>query len=318
MEQSSTEQTMEFGYQGEGGKLFGLYLKNILMSIITLGIYSFWGKVEINKYLFSHINLADRSFGYHATGKEKFRAFVIAIVFFLGVFALLGGIGFVAPKVAPFIMGVAAIAFYFWGIPFVVVGKHQFLLSRTSWSNVRFRFNGTYKGYLPIHIKGLLLTIVTLGIYSPWFINNTISYLLNNSNVGDKSFSYDGNGKDFFFMLFKGYLLTIITLGIYGPWMMADVYKYFIGRSKLENGKLKSEITGGDIWLIYLAIIFSFGIALPFALNHAFKVFFSKLSLEGSPEDLANIQNVSDSSASALADGFSEAADAAEALASIV
>ena len=35
------------GYHGKHGEIFRLHIMNLLMNIITIGIYSFWGKTRI-------------------------------------------------------------------------------------------------------------------------------------------------------------------------------------------------------------------------------------------------------------------------------
>jgi hypothetical protein len=57
-------------FHGKGGELFGIYLINIFLSLVTLGIYYFWGKVKIRNYLFSHTEFWQERFVYRGTGKE--------------------------------------------------------------------------------------------------------------------------------------------------------------------------------------------------------------------------------------------------------
>ena len=37
-------------FNGRGGEFFGIWIVNILLSIITLGIYSAWAKVRTKRY----------------------------------------------------------------------------------------------------------------------------------------------------------------------------------------------------------------------------------------------------------------------------
>ncbi|HEY1043658.1 MAG TPA: DUF898 family protein, partial [Telluria sp.] len=47
----TTETRLEF--TGSGSEYFRIWIVNILLSIVTLGIYSAWAKVKANKYLYS-------------------------------------------------------------------------------------------------------------------------------------------------------------------------------------------------------------------------------------------------------------------------
>ena len=39
-------------FHGTGGTLFGIHVVNVLFTVLTLGIYYFWGKTRIRRYLF--------------------------------------------------------------------------------------------------------------------------------------------------------------------------------------------------------------------------------------------------------------------------
>lgn len=65
--------------------------------------------------------------------------------------------------------------------------------------------------YLGIIFPGLFLSIITLGIYSPWFISNIQRFFVDNSSYKDKNFSFQGQG---------GKLFQIITLSIVVPMIL--------------------------------------------------------------------------------------------------
>ena len=69
-----------FQYDGRLGELYWIFIKNLLLSIITLGIFRFWGKTRIRRYLWSHTSLAGDRFEYTGTGGELFIGFIIVMV----------------------------------------------------------------------------------------------------------------------------------------------------------------------------------------------------------------------------------------------
>src|SRR5918999_4430018 len=81
-------------YHGEGWALFGLLIVNALLTIVTLGIYSFWAKNKVREFHYSHTELDGDRFAYHGTGGELFsgalKAFGIMILFLIAF----GFIGF--------------------------------------------------------------------------------------------------------------------------------------------------------------------------------------------------------------------------------
>ena len=69
------ETDLNFDFKGKGSDLFFIYIVNILLTIVTLGIYSFWARVNVTKFIYQHIFFKGHSFDYHATGWEKFIGF---------------------------------------------------------------------------------------------------------------------------------------------------------------------------------------------------------------------------------------------------
>ncbi|MEQ9363374.1 MAG: DUF898 family protein, partial [Leptospirales bacterium] len=45
-----SDQDQRFSFRGTGGSLFGIYIVNMILTAVTLGIYSFWARVKIQKY----------------------------------------------------------------------------------------------------------------------------------------------------------------------------------------------------------------------------------------------------------------------------
>lgn len=70
-----------FVYDGRLGELYVLFIKNLLLTIITLGIYRFWAKTRVRRYLWSHTSLFGDRFEYTGTGKELFLGFLIALFY---------------------------------------------------------------------------------------------------------------------------------------------------------------------------------------------------------------------------------------------
>ncbi len=66
----SSSRTRDFEFHGNAREWFGIWIVNLLLSIVTLGIYSAWAKVRARKYFYQNTYVADRNFDYHATGLQ--------------------------------------------------------------------------------------------------------------------------------------------------------------------------------------------------------------------------------------------------------
>ena len=143
-------------YRGEGGRLFWLALGTGVLTLLTLGIYRFWAKARIRRYLWSATAPGGNPFEYTGTGLEKFLGFLVAVVIlaaylgilnvvllFLGFSVITGG----DPN-DPMVMFQQVLVLYinlFALIPLIFFAQYRarrYLLSRTCWRGVRFCVSG--------------------------------------------------------------------------------------------------------------------------------------------------------------------------------
>ena len=59
MESSAAQR---LNHHGNGGELFIIFLINILLKVVTLGIYHFWAKTRVRRYLWSQTSFEDERF----------------------------------------------------------------------------------------------------------------------------------------------------------------------------------------------------------------------------------------------------------------
>jgi uncharacterized membrane protein YjgN (DUF898 family) len=59
-------------FKGNAKEYFGIWIVNVLLSIITLGIYGAWAKVRDKKYFYGSTYIDAQNFSYHARGLQIF------------------------------------------------------------------------------------------------------------------------------------------------------------------------------------------------------------------------------------------------------
>ena len=74
---------MNIQYTGNVGNHFLISIKNLLLTILTFGIYRFWGKTNLRSYIWSHFEVYNHPFIYHGTAIELLKAFLKVILFYL-------------------------------------------------------------------------------------------------------------------------------------------------------------------------------------------------------------------------------------------
>lgn len=124
-------------FNGTGLEYFKIWIVNILLVIVTLGLYYPWAKVRNNRYFYANSTLEDRNFDYHATGKQLFLGYLIAMALFL--------LYVVIQQVSPAGSGIVFLLFMI-ALPWIVWRSLKFNMRITSFSNVRFSFEGQLGG----------------------------------------------------------------------------------------------------------------------------------------------------------------------------
>ena len=161
-------------YDGRVGELFVLWLKVLLLGIVTLGIYSrFWGKTRFRRYFWNHTSLLGERFEYDGTGGELFRRFLLAIFVLPVLVAIAFGMGFLLKglglpaQLAEAIGAVLYLAAFFFLFFVSQYGSRRYQLSRTVWSGIRGGVEGSALGYASRAIGYALLIPITLGVGTP-------------------------------------------------------------------------------------------------------------------------------------------------------
>ncbi|MGB1205498.1 MAG: YjgN family protein [Chitinophagales bacterium] len=273
-----------FSFHGQGLKLFVILVVNVFLTIITLGIYYPWAKAALMRFYAQETEFAESRFMFHGTGKEMFLGYLKALGLFIAALVILAIVGSIFPPLAALLYFV----FIFGVIPFAIHGSLRYRASRTSWRGIHFGYRGKLKELLKIYFKGLFLTLITVGIYGPWFTINVRKYIIDNMRFGNVEMTYSGKGSEFFWVVIKGFFLTILTLGIYSFWYSKDLIHYTINHIHWHQGmnvsKMKSHITVGAIFTNFLfafAVILTAGIALPWYIIHSIKVVTDSTELRG-------------------------------------
>ncbi|WP_411037032.1 YjgN family protein [Shinella sp. BYT-45] len=190
-------------FTGKASEYFGIWIVNVLLTIITLGIYSAWAKVRRNRYFYGNTVLLGRSFEYHAKGLQ----ILIGRLIVLGAFIALNVIATLVPVLVLLPTIVVLIA-----LPWLVAKGLRFSARVTSYRNVRFDFVGGAGGAFKAFILGSLLAVITLGILTPLASRWVARYVGSNLRYGGKAFDTDpGLGP-----LYKAWLLSaaIIVAGL--------------------------------------------------------------------------------------------------------
>jgi uncharacterized membrane protein YjgN (DUF898 family) len=232
-------------FQGTGGELFVTVLVGMLLSLITLYIYMPWFMCRMARYFADNTTLGptrrgDLRLEFTGQGGE------------LLVILLLHGL-------------LTVITAYIY-LPWFMVKLIKFFCANTqavAQDGTRFRleFEGSGGELFVTFLVGMILSVITLYIYMPWFIcklNKAIysrtAILENEQRVGN--FDFEGTGGELFVTFLVGVLLTVITLYIYMPWFQVKMLKFMAENTRVHyQGRVfggQFHGTGGEFFVTLL------------------------------------------------------------------
>jgi uncharacterized membrane protein YjgN (DUF898 family) len=282
-------------FHGRGFSLFGIFVTNLVLMLVTLGVYVFWAKVRTRRFLFSETDVAGDRFAFHGRGAELLLGMLKAAVIFGVPMALL--------RTAPALLGAShivtitcstlasVVAALF--MPVAMVGARRYRLTRTSWRGIRFGFHGGVGAFMRIFLGGWTLTLLTLGIYYPVYLTRSHGFMVRHSSFGTAPFEFDGDGKPLVLDFLYTLLLTVPTLGLVWFWFLARKRRYLWEHTSFRGVRFRSTITGGRLLALVAGnvalLLITLGLAWPWTIVRSARFHCANLSLDGAV-DLAGIE----------------------------
>lgn len=301
-------------FNGSAGTLFGIHVVNVLFTLLTLGVFYFWGKARVRSVLLSQTELERDRFAYHGTGLELLIGFAKGLVVF--------GVPVVLLSVLPQIYGAPAavtkaLSMLLWLLglllfPVAMVGARRYRLSRTSWRGIRFSFRGPVREFVAIFVTGSILTSLTLGFYYPVFVTRRQAFMISNAYFGSRKFDFDGRGRALMGPFVVMLLLFLPTLGLSWFWFAARRHRFFTEHTRFGLTRFRSTVSGARLaWLQIsnvVAIVLTLGLAWPWTVVRGIRFYFRYVTLEG-PLDVGDVRQDA-RAASATGEGLAGLLDA--------
>jgi len=293
-------------FTGSGFEYFKIWIVNILLTVVTLGLYYPWAKVRKHRYFYANSTLEERNFEYHATGKQLFIGYLIA----MGVFIAYVGIQSVSP-----IGSLVVLLLFIIALPWIIWRSLMFNMRVTSFSNVRFSFDGALGGayinylvlpicaFIAVYLLPIFAAVVlpgfsgSIGVASSIFIGlgvvififiaigaiaylkkRNTTYTISGFKYGQGAFSTNLETIEFVIILFKALCLSILifVLALIAIALVASTTGMFetllAVSDKMNDPDAMAEVMQNSgifmlIALLYLVLIFAS--LLVFAYSHS-------------------------------------------------
>ena len=291
-------------FTGRAGEFFGIWFVNLVLTVLTLGIYSAWAKVRTERYFYGNTRIAGTPFEYLAQPMQIFKGRLIAYVVVIGL-----GLS------AHFQLWVVYIPLFLLVLvllPWMLYLTLRFRARYSAWRGLRFRFvDGVYEAYVNFMFRPML-QIVTFYLVHPWVRMHQQDYIVQGHRFGGLRFRFQGDLSAYFipFLIsiglgFAAYMAMVLLMfgGIAGaaalggegepepaviiaamvpaiiaylsllvlPIYLRTKYTNLMwANSRLGGHRFESTLRARDMIWIYLsngvAIVLSLGLAVPWAM----------------------------------------------------
>lgn len=215
---SSPPAPQRLTFRASGSEYFRIWIVNLLLTIVTLGIYSAWAKVRRNRYFYSCTELDGSSFEYHGNPAAILKGRIVAAV-------LVAGYN-LAFRFSPW-AGAAMLALLMAVMPWLYWKSLQFKLYNTSYRGIRFGFGGSagqaYAHYLLLPIVGVL----SFGLALPYVHQRVTRFQHSASRFGRSPFAFDATAGSFY-RKYAG-VVALYIAGLFALGALAWLAKAMLG-----------------------------------------------------------------------------------------
>lgn len=235
-------------FTGRAGEYFGIWIVNVALTLLTLGIYSAWAKVRTERYFYGNTRIDGTPFEYLALPMQilKGRLIAYAVVVAMGISAHFGFLVVYFPLVFAVLLL----------LPWLLQRALRFRARYSAWRGMRFRFvNGVDDAYLNFMFRPLL-QIPTMYMLLPWVRKHQQEYIVTGHRFGGLRFGFQGE-------LGPYYIPFAICLGAGFVAYFVMLLAVFGGTWLLEGSRSGSETAPREMMLavflpvavVYLALL---------------------------------------------------------------
>lgn len=201
-------------FTGQWQEYFKIWIVNVLLTIVTLGIYAAWAKVRKKRYFYANTQLFGHTFEYLADPVRILIGNIIVVVlFFAYAFS-----GVISPLVqAPFVLLVMLL------VPFFICRSLRFNARNSAWRGLRFGFNGGYGRAFFAFVILPLGAALTLGVLHPYGAKVRKEFVMGNHTFGTTPFAMQAPVGAFYKIYLVGVLFFLPVLLAYGVLIYGSV-----------------------------------------------------------------------------------------------
>jgi len=240
-------------FSGTARALFGLQFVNILLILVTVGIWTPWARVRKRRFFYNNTRIFGEGLDYLATGLDLFKGWIVVVGLLMLFYAL------------PFL----GIPFLQEGASFILLAVYPWAINRSlrfnarnlAWRDVRFDFAGTYFGSAWYLFLLPFIGVLSLGILLPVASKGMREYVARNYSFGAARFGGKGQLGSYYGAGLKSLGLSVALIGLgaglVGAVLFGDLSAAGFGQDALAT-ILANEFTTSMIQLLPILLVLIF------------------------------------------------------------
>jgi uncharacterized membrane protein YjgN (DUF898 family) len=205
---------IRFRFTGDAKEYFRIWIVNVALTILSVGVYSAWAKVRTKQYFYRNTWIEDASFEYLADPVSILKGRI--------VIALALGLLFGAQYYS-LALYIALVVVMLLLTPFFLVKSLAFNARNSAYRNVRFTFLGNTGEAFGIYLQVVLMYLVTCGLAYPYAQWRMTHFVVQRHLFGDERFQWSTKPGEYFRVFLVGLLLVLPVYALLIAFVVASV-----------------------------------------------------------------------------------------------
>lgn len=197
--------SLTWRFTGRASEYFRIWIVGVVLSLLTLGVYSAWAKVRSQQYFYRHTWLDGTSFEYIASPRELLRGRLVFAALIAGLFVLQ-----VAFAPAVFV----SLALLLAATPWVIVRSTAFRARSSVYRNVPLRLEASASRAYGVFFGGYATTLVSCGLAYPSARWRRLDLIVDGLRYGSAQFFWSTGREAFYSAYLRASIFMLPAIAV--------------------------------------------------------------------------------------------------------
>ena len=231
--ETDADNAVSLEFAGNTSEYFRIWIVNVCLTILTLGVFSAWAKVRRQRYLYASTRLDGSPFEYVGRPIPILKGRLIATI--------LAGTWYASrelmPRLTPYVLLVAALL-----SPWVIAKSMAFRANATAFRNMRLSFAGSVRSAVKLIYGWLLAAAILVGV----------AYSVIGKRIG---------------VAIGLFTIAALVLGVGYVFLEQKVRQFLVTNTRFGGVAGKFRVTVKDLFAVYLkALLVTFCASMPLSI----------------------------------------------------